>query len=295
MPTTQTMTEEQRRAMFARMNGGNAAAARNPYKPEPVSGWEVFKGGLSGFAEGAANGIANIFNSASFGLTDAVGITHTYQQTGWDSEVSKIAADIGVIAASFALSGAGKAVEKTGGTLGKQAMAQQAAKKAAAKEAAKKATVKEAEGFGNAVKRAVGDWAEEMKWKWGLRGKPPQATAQTHFAREMEKAQTAQRWKNIWKDQLENQFNRRPQFLHPEAPAVPIERAGNGIAALRGAVAGLGVAKAYIAQDVTRSKVAKYKERKDAEGYARRAYEIIHGEQLPKEQEARWFADQGIY
>ena len=137
MPTTQTtMTDEQRRAIFARLHGGGAAAAaRNPYTPEPVSGWEVFKGGLSGFAEGAADGIANIVNSASFGLSDLVGLTHTYEQTGWASDFSKIAADIGVLAASLAYAGAGKAGEKGTSLLGKKALAKAEARREAAKQA----------------------------------------------------------------------------------------------------------------------------------------------------------------
>lgn len=286
MPTTQTMTEEQRRAMFARMNGGNAAAARNPYKPEGPSKWDVFMGGVEGFGIGMAEGVGNLIDSATFGLSRALGWTdslHEYYGPTRDP-VSEIASDISTMAASFAISGAGKAVEKTGGTLGKRALAEHAAKKAAAQEAAKKAareSAKKAAEESEGILRRLGQaWKDNMELTWGSRGTAAKSTAKTDFASEIEKAQKALDWKNYWADRLGNQFNRRPQFVHPEAVPKVITHTETAVPTVRGAIAGVGAAHGYIAQDKARdyqkARQAEAEARAEAE-YNRRAAEILRG------------------
>lgn len=291
MPTTQTMTEEQRRAMFARMNGhsaqnASAAADRNPYKPEGPSTWDVFMGGVEGFGIGMAEGVGNLIDSATFGLTRALGWTdslHEYYGPTRDT-VSEIASDICTMAASFAISGAGKAVEKTGGTLGKRALAEHAAKKAAAQEAAKKAareSAKKAAEESEGIWRRLGQaWKDQMELAWGSRGTAAKSKAKTHFASEVEKAQKALDWKNYWGDKLGNQFNRRPQFVHPEAPVTTIQGAEISAPVARGAMVGAGVAHGYIAQDRAKDLKKQRQAEADAraeEEYNRRARQIIYG------------------
>ena len=221
-----------------------------------------------------------------FGLSRALGWTDSLHEFyGPDRDpVSEIASEICVMAASWGISGAGKAVEKTGGTLGKRALAEHAAKKAAAQEAAKKAAQesakKAAEESGGIWRRLGQAWKDQMELGWGSRAKPPKSTAKTHFASEVEKAQKAVDWKNYWADQLENQFNRRPQFTHPEAPVTTIQRAEISAPAVRGAVAGAGAVHGTIAydksQDLQRQRRAEAEARAEEE-YNRRARQIIYG------------------
>ncbi|MBR4189063.1 MAG: hypothetical protein IKQ55_03790 [Kiritimatiellae bacterium] len=296
------MTEEQRRAMFARMNGGNAAAAaRNPYKPEPVSTSEVLKGAWDGFKEGAVAGIANIFNSATFGLSDMVGMTHTYQQTGWDSKVSKIAAELGVMAASFAIGGAGaggKTAAK-GATKGAaRATAEQTWAKGVLSEAEREVAKKGAEykARNEAAEVAVREWEKAR-----VRRMTAQTLAQKEAAR---KAEEAAFKKSMEKQALllrckEEQAAAVQELVRAREVATAVAKApaatGKEMSwAARGLLEGKGVAHGYIAQDMTRSEIAKHKERKANEAYARRAYEIIHGEPLPKDREQSWFAAQDV-
>ena len=272
MPTTQTMTEEQRRAMFARMNGrgtsAEAAAARNPYKPEPASSWEVFKGGLSGFVEGAANGIANIINSASFGLTDAVGITHTGEQTGWDAEVSKIAADIAVIAASMAIAGAGKAGEKGTSLLGKKGLAKLEAKRAAKQalkqsEAALEKAARSMEYF-EAEAEVAFEWAKEKGTKAAMRK-----------AVEMDmKAAAATRQYNQAVFARSAAWDAVVRATHEARPVEELARElAKGRDLARGA-AGVGT---LLELGKTESDVKAIRSRRAEEEYNRRAAEILGG------------------
>jgi len=264
------MTDEQRRAMFARMNGGSAAAAdRNPYKPEPASSWEVFKGGLSGFAEGAANGFANIVNSASFGLTDAVGLTHTGEQTGWDAEVSKIAADIGVLAASMAIAGAGKVGEKGTSLLGKKGLAKLEAKRAA------KQALKQSE---KAAERAAGElayWQDEAAEAWGWVRKTGGSKKAIKAAVEMDQqafkarmqydravAASDAAWKAVVKATQE---------------AAPVEQLARELAQGRDFARGAAGVGSLLELGKTERDVHEIRSRRAAEEYDRRAAEILGG------------------
>ena len=286
MENKQQMNDEQRRAMFARLHGhsgpNSSAAARNPYTPEPVSKWDVFKGGVEGFGIGMAEGVGNLIDSGTFGLSRALGWTDSLHEFyGPDRDpVSEIASEICIMAASWAISGAGKAVEKTGGTLGKRALAEHAAKKAAAQEAAKKAAQesakKAAEESGGIWRRLGQAWKDQMELGWGSRAKPPTS----NVAPEYQRAKKAADWTAYWKDQLGNQFNRRPQFTHPEAPVTTIQRAEITAPAVRGAVAGAGAVHGTIAydksQDLQRQRRAEAEARAEEE-YNRRARQIIYG------------------
>lgn len=91
------MTEEQRKAMFARLRGGGGGTQRQSvYTQEaPTSGWGIAWEAIKGMGSGAAEGFANVLNALSFGATDSIGLTHTYEQEGWAADASKALAEIG--------------------------------------------------------------------------------------------------------------------------------------------------------------------------------------------------------
>ncbi len=64
--TTKEMTDEQRRAMFARLNGGSGGRGRNPYEITNPSFGEKAGAFLSGFASGAFEGLADIGSVLTF-------------------------------------------------------------------------------------------------------------------------------------------------------------------------------------------------------------------------------------
>lgn len=64
--TTKEMTDEQRRAMFARLNGGSGGRGRNPYEITNPSFGEKAGAFMSGFASGALEGLGNIGSVLTF-------------------------------------------------------------------------------------------------------------------------------------------------------------------------------------------------------------------------------------
>lgn len=105
-PLKNAMSDEQRKAMFARLGGGGGGARGGGYKPPKTSWWDKTKAFLDGFVEGAQEGAENQVNALAFGLTDKYGITHSYENTGLANEISKGLATIGAFAAYSAMGAA---------------------------------------------------------------------------------------------------------------------------------------------------------------------------------------------
>ena len=64
--TAKEMSDEQRRAMFARLNGGGGGRSRNPYETTNPSFGEKAGAFMSGFASGALEGLGNIGSVLTF-------------------------------------------------------------------------------------------------------------------------------------------------------------------------------------------------------------------------------------
>lgn len=95
----QPMTDEQRRAMFARMGGGAGGGGGSPasrWNPtaeeraeierarngEGANWWDVFKAAVKGFGEGALGGATIVTDDLTFGLSDVLGLTDSDQYRG---------------------------------------------------------------------------------------------------------------------------------------------------------------------------------------------------------------------
>lgn len=115
------MTEEQRKAMFARLRaqGITPYDATGRAAPQTPSLRDKAAAVYSGFSQGANEGAENVMNAYTFGATDRMGLTHTYEQTGAASEWSKVLAGLSAIAAYTAtgaqLAGVGGGVGIGGG------------------------------------------------------------------------------------------------------------------------------------------------------------------------------------
>ena len=109
MAPARAMTEEQRRAMFARLNaGGGGGSATTPYTYDGEGDTETsaWKGFWKGFGEGALGGANIAVNNIFFGQTDKAGFTRAKEyldsgETVWAA--SDLLSKIGATAAWTAL------------------------------------------------------------------------------------------------------------------------------------------------------------------------------------------------
>lgn len=105
------MSDEQRKAMFARLRGGaggggGGGGVAYAYDGHGDTETNPLKAAFKGFFEGARQGAENDVNALSFGLTDKYGVTHSFENTGTANEISKGLATIGSLAAYSAFGAA---------------------------------------------------------------------------------------------------------------------------------------------------------------------------------------------
>lgn len=120
MPTSRQMTDEQRRAMFARLNGGGGSSGGSATIPYSYDGagdttTSTWTGFWKGFGEGALGGLNIGINNFTHGLTDWLGLTKAgdYVASGDTAyAVSDLLSTVGSSAAWMAmLGGAGSSLE----------------------------------------------------------------------------------------------------------------------------------------------------------------------------------------